>query len=142
MGKWVIAVFVAVMAFIQWNSGRAGRAFERAAEAVQQRTPFEVVPGIRIDKASFDNKVLLLQMTFLDEATDQASARRSQTDYLLKTVLTKAWCADKALRAGIDAGYVMSAQAKRINGTEITQLNVDREACICAQQGGDYCVIR
>jgi hypothetical protein len=142
MGKWVLVVLVAAMAFFQWYSGRTARAFATAAEEMKLRVPFVAAPGVRIDKAELKGKELLLNVTLTDEQPDASRFQQQQTIYLLKKTMTAGWCGHKAIRRGIDEGFVMSAVANRVDGSELTRISVSHEECVCAEQGGDVCVIR
>ncbi len=141
MTKWILIALVAFVAFFHWNSGRTARAFEKATAELQRRAPFDVAPDVRLEKAELKGKELALSLRLLDEEADAPQAQQSQGIHLLKTMLTKGWCANKDLRPAINDGYVISVTARRADGSVLTRVNVTEEECICAVQG-DICVIR
>ena len=125
-----------------WNSGRAGRGFVAAAEEIKRRAPFLAAPAVRIDKAELKDKEMLTYVTLTDEEPTASPVQQQMTINLLKTNLTKNWCKNPAMRGALDKGYVMTTVAKRVDGSALTKFSVGRVECICAEQGGDMCVIR
>lgn len=142
MGKWGLVAIVAVTIFGYWYTGRSARAFAKVADELQHRAPYLVAPGVRIDKAELQDKELAMTITLTDETVDTPRFQQEQTTYLLKKTLTTGWCGHQEIRGAINHGFSMSAVAKRTDGSELTRIRVSREECICAEQGGDVCVIR
>ncbi len=141
MTKWIVIALVAFVAFFHWNSGRTARAFEKATAELQRRAPMDLTPEVRLEKAELKGKELALSLTLRDEEADTPEVEQSYGIHLLKTMLTKGWCANKDLRPAINEGYVIAVTALRADGSVLTRLSVTEEECICAVQG-DVCVIR
>lgn len=140
MKKLVAIGILGALAFFTWNSGRYERAFVAAAQDLKQRVPFEMAPGVRMDKADLKNKELVTQVTLTNEQPDISSVQKQMLANRIEKTMTTGWCHNDALRHAFDKEYSMVTVTLLADGSQLNRFSVGRVECICAEQKGNYCV--
>jgi hypothetical protein len=140
MNKWIVILLIAIAGFFTWHSGRYERAFVATAKELKQRVPFDMAPGVRMDKAELRDKELITQVTLVNEQPISAPVQRQLIVNKLQSTLLTSWCHNDAIRHAFDKGYSMTSVTLFADGSELSRYTVGRVECICADQKGDICV--